>query len=288
MNKQLDTVKNNDEVKSFIEKHKLTDEQIENQLSSFIRFMNSKSLCEGCKGLYQCRQKSKGEVLSLSYQGVVIEEIEYCKYMLKKNNESKHLNNFVYCDIPDKFRTIDLDNIEYTEDQKELYAYMLAILHEKINKGLYISGDYGVGKTYLCTALANSLAKKGKKVAFVKVSTFISDMKGYVSNAPELLEKYIRILKNADYLILDDLGSEAVSEFVRDDIIYNIIEYRNDNNLITIFTSNLNIKDLSNHYRFERNQKTNSPKANRLVERIEDMCETYTLTGKNMRRLNHD
>ena len=288
MNKQLDEIKNNAELKAFISENNLSDQQILDQLSVFKRYLDSKKICENCMGLYQCAQKKTGECISLSYQGIVVEEIEYCKYMVKKNDDVRHLSNFTYSDIPDRLNTLDLDNIEYTEDQKELYALLLGILHEKSKRGLYISGDFGVGKTYLCTALANSLAKKGKKVVFIKASSFFSQMKSYLVNNYEQFDKIIKKLKYADCLIIDDLGAESVSQFVREDILFNILEYREENGLLTIFTSNLNIENLFDHFKSDRKQLENKPKVDRLVERIDTMSEKYTLVGRNMRRLKYD
>ena len=41
-------------------------------------------------------------------------------------------------------------------------------------------------------------------------------------------------LKEVDYLVLDDIGAESMSGFVRDDILFNILDYRMENKLITI------------------------------------------------------
>ena len=282
---KLKMIKEDEHLNSYIKENKISDQMIEDYYSSFYRVLESRNKCRNCKGLYQCAQKSVGERLSLAYMGVVVEEVEYCDYMLKDKSTTKLLGNYVYSDIPEILKDIDLDNIEYTDSQKELFAYLLGILHDKRNKGLYISGDLGVGKTYLCIGLANSLVKENKKVAYVKVSNFISDMKGYIGTNSDLLKKNIENLKMADYLFLDDLGSEAVSEFVRDDILFTILDYRLENNLMTIITSNLNFEDLLKHYQYDRKEKSNISKAKRLVERIDILTDKYTLVGKNMRRI---
>ena len=171
-----------------------------------------------------------------------------------------------------------------TEEQKQLYLLLAAILYEKREKGLYIYGDLGTGKTYLCTALANSLVKKGKKIAFVKVSNFFNEMKSYFSQDPDMIDRNISILKKAEYLFLDDIGSEAVSEFVRDDILFRVLDYRLENKLMTIFTSNLSKEELMKHYQYDRKEKSNLMNARRLMERIDILSDDYVLAGKNLRR----
>lgn len=283
--KELDIVKNDPYFSELIKKNNLDDKYIIEHINSFLRVLESRNKCLNCKGLYMCNQRSKGQRLSLDYKNVLLEEIEYCEYSLRELKKKKLLNDYVYCDVPENLSEIDLDNVSYTKDQEELYALLLGLLHDKSDKGLYICGDLGVGKTYLCTALANSLVKNKKKVAFVKVSNFFNQMKADVINNSELVDKTINALKSSDYLILDDIGSEAVSAFVRDDILFRILDYRLENKLITIFTSNLNKDELLKHYQYDRKEKSNLMNAKRLVERIDILTDDYVLSGKNMRRL---
>ena len=278
--KEIDLIKNDEYLSGIIK----DDTFINEHLGTFLRVYESRHKCEGCKGLEECKQLSKGERLDLKYDGVLIEEIEYCEYALEKKNRESLLNRYAYCDVAKNLVDLDLKNVQYSEEQKDLYLKLASILCEKSNKGLYITGDLGVGKTYLCTALANSLVKEGKKVAFVKVSNFFNEMKSYIGNGSEMVDRNISILKKADYLFLDDIGSEAVSEFVRDDILFRILDYRLENNLITIFTSNLNKEELLKHYQYDRKEKSNLMNAKRLMERIDILTDNYVLSGPNMRR----
>ena len=278
--KEIDLIKNDEYLSGIIK----DDAFINEHLGTFLRVYESRHKCEGCKGLEECKQLSKGERLDLKYDGVLIEEIEYCEYALAKKNRESLLNRYAYCDVAKNLVDLDLKNVQYSEEQKDLYLKLASILCEKSNKGLYITGDLGVGKTYLCTALANSLVKEGKKVAFVKVSNFFNEMKSYIGNGSEMIDRNISILKKADYLFLDDIGSEAVSEFVRDDILFRILDYRLENNLITIFTSNLNKEELLKHYQYDRKEKSNLMNAKRLMERIDILTDNYVLSGPNMRR----
>ena len=282
--KDLKLIKNDEYLNSIITESKLPDFFLEENYSSFIRVLNSRKLCEGCNGLDECRQASKGERLSLEYDGVLMQEIEYCDYALNKKSRENLLSKYVYCDIARNLVDLDLNNIRYTEDQKQLYLLMAALFHGKREKGIYISGDLGVGKTYLCTALANSLVKAGKKVAFVKVSNFFNEMRSAIGSNPELIDKNINKLKNAEYLFLDDIGAESVSEFVRDDILFRILDHRLENRFVTVFTSNLNKEDLLKHYQYDRKEKANLMNAKRLLERIDILTDDFVLTGSNLRR----
>ena len=283
MNKDINELKNNLYIRQFIQDNNLSDEFLNDNYNVFLRVLKSNEKCVNCLGLDNCSQLSKGQRLSLSYDGVLIEEIEYCKYGLNKLGNENLKNSYVYCDVPANLFDIDLNNIQYEDFQKQLYLKLASILHKKTDKGLYISGDLGVGKTYLCIALCNSLVKNGSKVGFVKVSSFFNEMKSLIGRN-ESLDRKINTLKTCDYLVLDDIGSETVSEFVRDDILFPILDYRLENKLVTIFTSNLNKEDLFKHYQYDRKEKSNIMNAKRLMERIDILTEDYVLDGKNLRR----
>ncbi|MBR2533717.1 MAG: ATP-binding protein [Erysipelotrichaceae bacterium] len=279
-----DELNNDTYLTEIMKKYGFTDEFIQEHFNLLKRIALSRSLCKDCKGLYMCAQPSKGQRLILNRDVVPIEEIEYCDFALTENRKKELRNSYLYCDVPYDLMDLDLENVSYTDDQKQLYLRLAAVLHQKSEKGLYICGDLGVGKTYLCTALANSLVKKGKKVAFVKVTDFFNKMRSYFNSDSGQIDRDIASLKKAEYLILDDIGSEAVSEFVRDDILFRILDYRLDHSLITLFTSNLTKEELLKHYQYDRREKSNLMNAKRLMERIDILTDDYVLMGKNMRR----
>lgn len=284
MNKDLELIKRDPYISRLINKYNLSDEFLMQNIMKLIDVIESRSKCIGCKGLYCCSQKSLGERYGMSFDHVLIEEIEYCEYGEDRMKKDRLSKSYLYCDVPDKLIDIDLNNIKPTNEQNVLFVPLYDIYENVRTKGLYIAGDLGVGKTFLCVALANSLVKKGEKVAFVKVSDFFNEMKSYIANRNELIDLNMNKLQKAKYLFLDDIGSESVSEFVRDDTLFRILDYRLENNLTTIFTSNLNKTELEKHYTYDRNDKSNAMKAKRLMERIDILSDNIVLVGKNMRR----
>lgn len=284
MNKELEIIKSNPYIKQLINKTGLSDEQISNNTAKIIRVLESRSKCEGCKGLCCCSQLAQGQRFCLTNNGILMDEVEYCDYALSKLDLDNLAKSYLYCDVPEHLLDLDLSNIKYNDDQKQLFLRLSNILTKKNNKGVYIVGDLGVGKTYLSIALANSLVKNNERVAFVKVANFFNEIKSYISNRSEQLDINIAKLKKADYLFFDDIGAETVSEFVRDDILFRVLDYRLENNLTTIFTSNLDKDKLMKHYQFDRKDNSNIMNAKRLVERIDILAEDFILSGRNMRR----
>jgi DNA replication protein DnaC len=105
---------------------------------------------------------------------------------------------------------------------------------------------------------------------FIVVDELIRRIKEAFNKGIEFdLEKYME----ADLLILDDLGAEKTTEFVEGEI-YNIINYRYNNKLPTIITSNINWNDLESKYPMN---------GKRIASRISEMCGSFNLNGKDYR-----
>lgn len=276
---------NNPYIRAFCEKHSLSASYLLEHSSSFEACYESISRCRGCKGLYTCSQEKSGEILTLVYDGEAYNDITYCPYYLNKLKKDKQINSFIRNDIPDNYSDVYLDNISLPDnDTENLCALCYDILDGKREKGLYISGDLGVGKTYMCIALANSLVRKGEKVAFVKSNYFVNEMRKLIAENSSEYAETIDKIKKVKYLFIDDIGSESVSAYSRDDLLFNILDYRMENKLCTVFTSNLSKDSLMKHYTFDKNDNSSVIRARRLLERIDILSDNFVLQGKNKRR----
>ncbi len=276
---------NNQFIKAFLKKYGLDESIISKKMSPFIDFEESIKKCDNCKGLINCKQAKKGEYVSLNYDGVVFNDVTYCDYYLVKLKNDKILNNFIRNDIPNDYSKLDLDNIELVDGRiASLNSQCMDILDGTRKKGLYIYGNLGVGKTYMCYALANSLAKANKKVAFVKVNLFVNEMRKLIAIDSETYDKTIKDVKMVPYLILDDIGSESVSSYSRDDLLFYILDYRMEHKLLTVFTSNLSKQALKEHYKYDKKDNSSAIRADRLFERIDILSDDFALLGNNKRR----
>ena len=103
-------------------------------------------------------------------------------------------------------------------------------------KWLYIQGGPGTGKTYLATIIARLALLKEKRVYVTGVTELLEDLRPDSENRTAILKK----CKDVDLLVLDDIGHEKSSQWVRERL-YLIINHRWQSGLSTIFTSNLKI-----------------------------------------------
>lgn len=272
-------------IKEFIEKNNFSSSFVSDHFMVFDECLSSLELCKNCTGLENCKQRKRGEVVGLTNDGFVNNNIIYCKNYLEYEKYENQTKEFVYTDIPQIHFDLSLNNILLDEDEiKNLFGLCYQIYEGERTKGLYIEGELGVGKTYMCIALANSLLAKHKKVAFIKVNDFVTKMSQLIREDVNEYESIVKRIKKADYVFFDDIGSETVTEFSRDRLLFNILDYRMENRLCTIFTSNLDLKSLQKHFSIEQD----SLKALRIIERINVLSDEYYLSAINKRRISDD
>lgn len=130
-------------------------------------------------------------------------------------------------------------------------AYKIAMKYVKTFKewngeSLMIWGDPGNGKTHLAAAIVNELSEKGYIVVFQSVPELLQRIRStFNSENKENETQIMRALLECDLLILDDIGAEKTTEWVEEKL-FNIIDGRYRKELPTLYTSNLQPKELQN------------------------------------------
>ena len=147
-------------------------------------------------------------------------------------------------------------------------------------KGLYLTGDFGVGKTYILAGLSNAIARQGSRVVFLHVPSFIASLGSHFQD--NSLSDEIDRIASAPVLVFDDIGAETLSEWSRDDVLGVILQKRMDNVLPTFFSSNMTMDDLAEHFAETRNN-VDEVKARRLMERVRFLSKEVFVGGKNRR-----
>lgn len=125
----------------------------------------------------------------------------------------------------------------YCDEWKENY---------KNNRGLLFYGGPGRGKTTLACCVANRLLSEGTAVKAVGINSLIQRAKSSFGEGADDETEIKAMVKDADLLILDDLGAEYKTEWSTS-FIYDIIDARYRSNRPMIITTNLTLPQLRAH-----------------------------------------
>ncbi len=120
---------------------------------------------------------------------------------------------------------------------------------DSAQENLLLCGGCGLGKTFLSSAIANSLIEKGRDVLYVSCNALfpiLEDMH-FGREVKESSEYIVRKLGDCELLILDDLGSEFVTQFTSAEL-FRIINTRLINGGRMIISTNLNREMLKKTY----------------------------------------
>lgn len=243
--------------------------------------------CKNCKNIINCPNSYTGHVY---YPNVLNDNLVFdyvpCKYKKELDERNRYKSNIYLFEIPKEIKeasmkNIDLDNPNRFEIIKWLKNFLDNYKTNDGQKGLYLTGNFGCGKTYLISAALNELAKKDHKIAIIYYPEFLRSLKESF-NDPESYNEKFRMIKRVEILMLDDIGAETMTEWSRDEVLGTILQYRMQEGLTTFFTSNLTIKELEEHFSVST-KGIEKVKAQRIIERIKYLTEEMTMISENKR-----
>ena len=143
---------------------------------------------------------------------------------------------------------------------------------DKEKKNLLFVGGTGLGKTHLSTAVARGIIEKGYNVVYETATNMFSDFENdrfrdrFAAVEPKS-DKYLE----CDLLIVDDLGTEVISNFSVS-CLYNVINTRLNKGLPVIFSTNLSSVEIRKLYH------------DRITSRIFGEFSIISFSGSDIRR----
>lgn len=287
VDKKIKALLNDKDMQEYLKSHNFSAEDVKNDPYIFGDCLASiKEYKKHINNLNCFNSKFDGYILGVEKDGCNYRQIHELTTQMKKYlDETKFLTNYIVNDAVNLYSLSlkDLVIENETSSYLKLYDFLVKALSkiESLDKGLYIMGDLGIGKTYLMVAFLNDLARMNYQVAFTKTNTLMSRLK-MMDNFDER-NIVVERLKHARILVLDDLGSEMNTAYNKDDILLPILDYRMENKLLTFFTSNYDLEALDVLYS-DYGKKYNDPvSAKRLTERINTLAYIYILESHNKR-----
>ncbi|WP_410531773.1 primosomal protein DnaI [Streptococcus salivarius] len=269
-------------VASFIQEHSLSQDEIKRSLPKFNQF------------LVECRKVKEGDasyiakgyepILTMNegYADVTYKETRQLKEQQEQQAIAKRIN---LVSLPQSYRKITFADIALDDvarvDTFESLVDFVTNYPSPDQKGLYIYGDMGVGKSFMLAAMAHELSETKKvTTTIIHYPSFTIDVKNGIKDGS--VKEQIDAVKQAEVLVLDDIGAEQFSSWIRDDVLQVILQHRMIEELPTFFTSNYSFADLEAKLSNGR-QGDETWQAKRVMERIRFLAKEVHLKGVNRR-----
>ena len=174
------------------------------------------------------------------------------------------------------------------KSQREAYAAAVEFGREVVKKAspqsLYIVGDIGTGKTFLCSCLCADLVRKGKRIMWRNVSEILRELRACfnskTANEVETMQAFVA----APVLVLDDLGKERPTEWAAEQL-FCIVNGRYDEGRATIITTNYGAEELVRRLtpRPDANGYADDTTARAIVDRLRGVSKCVKLQGGSKR-----
>ena len=265
----------------------LPDNYLMKYTSSLEESANELNHCKRCKNIHECKNSYEGHVFYPNIlNGNLVFDYVPCKYKKELDERNKYKNNIYLFEVPKEIKEASMKNIDLENpDRFRIIKWLKNFLDNYQTgagmKGIYLTGNFGCGKTYLISAALNELAKKEHKIAIIYYPEFLRSLKESF-NDPETYNEKFRMMKRVEILLIDDIGAETMTEWSRDEVLGTILQYRMQEGLTTFFTSNLTVKELEEHFSVSA-KGIEKVKAKRIIERIKHLTEEMTLISENKR-----
>lgn len=270
------------DIAAFIQKESLSQEELNRSISKFNQYITERDKFLRGDTDYVARGYKPILVMNHGYADVSYEATPELIAAEKEAAIKKRLN---LINLPSSLKNVSFLDV-YRDDVARLTVLnrMIKFVNDYPDnrKGLYLYGDFGVGKSFMVAALAHDLSeKRGVSSTLLHYPSFVIDVKNAIGdgNVKNLVDE----IKQAEVLILDDIGAEQSTPWVRDEVLQVILQYRMQEDLPTFFTSNFNFEDLEKHFAKGKNGNDETWEARRVMERIRYLAEETRLEGENRR-----
>ncbi|MCH4265060.1 MAG: ATP-binding protein [Solobacterium sp.] len=276
----ISSLKQDSRVRQLFADQAIPAEQLETSAYLFEDWRTRTAPCEGCTGLAQCRMVHQGMRQGLRYDGILKEVIEACPYRSSQDQLEAHCSKYLVSDLSEDMKTVSFENIKLDQETGDYMKSMSAAIQACIsNRGVYLYGNMGTGKSYLAACASNYHARNNESCAFVHCPSFCARVSATMRSGEYRTEA--ERMSFVKFLVIDDIGAEEVTDRSRA-LLLSILDSRMQNHLCTWFTSNEDYDSLKNHF-ITTGRGEDSLQADRVMERIKALSIQIHLIGRDRR-----
>ncbi|WP_165329204.1 primosomal protein DnaI [Streptococcus tangpeifui] len=268
-------------VASFISEHQLSQIEIKRSLPKFNQFLVERRKFQTGDSSYIAKGYEPILTMNEGYADVSYKETK----ALKQAQVQKAIDDRIHVvSLPKSYKNITFQDVDLTGSRSDVFQYLVNFVDHypsSDQKGLYIYGDMGIGKSFILAAMAHELSeKKAVETTMLHYPSFVIDIKNAINSGS--VKEEIDAVKAVPVLILDDIGAEQTTSWVRDEILQVILQHRMLEELPTFFTSNYSLANLE--AKFGNIKGTDeSWQAKRVMERVRYLAKDVHLLGENRR-----
>ncbi len=154
----------------------------------------------------------------------------------------------------DRYRLMTFDTFEdrhaegFPEDEQARFEQTINTVRaysEHPMGWLILIGRPGTGKTHLAAAVAHRRKEQGDKLVFVACSELADYLRsGYTPSSPLSFDRRVQEIKEAPFLVLDNLAIDTHTSSWTREKLFDILMYRFDYNLPTLITTYQDIEKM--------------------------------------------
>lgn len=256
-----------------------------NNVNDFALYIQELEQCHKCQCLQECKNQNPGFMIKPEEDSFVLVPCKFKKEALLKSKETQLIKTLF---VSKKILNADLSQMDVkTTNRKKIMSYILDFVSKASQhiyaKGLYLYGGFSTGKTFILGCIANELAKQHIETLVIYFPDLVVELKSSIGSSR--FEELMNYLKSVDVLLLDDLGSENMTSWLRDEVLGPVLNYRLMEEKPVFISSNIDptTSDLISHLSGSKAPQE-VLKATRIQSRLEGLVMPIELDNESYRR----
>lgn len=244
-----------DEIDDFVEKSKKNLENL--KLKRAVILTDNDYPHDYLDEIFDCNEcKDRGFVGSVPckcyYENKIkmTDSLELWNKLKKENFDTFNFLLFSAKELDDNHPLKSSTTLNLRDYMKSVVRVLKDFIDFSDTSGIYLYGHTGVGKTFLCSCMAQYAIEKGKSVEYYSMNSLYEVIRAYKFDFDGKDYENIRVYKDifkCDVLIIDDLGTEMKNSFICAEL-FSIINDRMVAGRKTIISSNMDPDDIAEQY----------------------------------------